>query len=380
MSHLVHGMGLEPVAPDWSPIVATELIDPLTQLGHELASVAPASNVRVLWRSPRPMSAAALVRVNETSLFVKRHHVRVRTRARLELEHRFGDHLRTHGVATPACRRDPNGESVACVDPYLYEFFDVATGQDLYRDVPSWYPYSTPEHARSAGAALARLHLAAASFDEPASSPAVLLDAVSLVDAEDLSDALVTLLDARAGLARALGPYDLLDDARRILAEPLARARAATRALTRQWTHGDWHPSNLTWDPARHEVREVLDLGLANRTFALHDLAIAVERAAIDWLDAAKRGFVSVDWASLDALLEGYEGVTPLRAADRRALAATLPVAHVDFALSEVEYFGDVLDDPANRDLAYRDYLLGHVAFFDTPPGVALLGHVATPA
>ncbi len=378
MSHLVHGMGLEPVTPDWSPIVAGELTEPLAQLDQVSPRGRTASEVRVLWRSPRPMSAAALVRVDETNLFVKRHHERVRTAARLEIEHRFGDHLRTHGVATPVSRRSPSGESVARVGPYLYEFFDVARGRDLYRDVPSWYPYAKPEHARSAGAALAHLHRAAASFDEPASSPAVLLDAVSLADADDPRAALAALLRARPGLALALEPYTSLETVPRVLAEPLARARATTRALTRQWTHGDWHPSNLTWDPSRDEVREVLDLGLANRTFALHDLALAVERATIDWLDVAGCGAVSVDWASLDALLEGYSHVSPLLAAGRRALAAVLPVAHVDFALSEIEYFGDVLGDAATRDLAYHGYLLGHVTFFDSPLGTELLEHVAS--
>ncbi|MGC8510998.1 MAG: phosphotransferase enzyme family protein [Acidimicrobiales bacterium] len=378
MSHLVHGMGLEPVAPDWSPITAAELREPLAQLGQEPERERATSEVRVLWRSPRPMSAAALVRVNQASLFVKRHHEHVRTAARLEVEHRFGDHLRAHGVATPASRRGPRGESVARVGPYLYEVFDVARGRDLYRDVPSWYPYAKPEHARHAGAALARLHQAAATFDEPASSPAVLLDAVSLADADDPRAALVALLRARPGLARALEPFAPLEAVPQMLAEPLARARAATRALARQWTHGDWHPSNLTWDPARDEVREVLDLGLANRTFALHDLALAVERATIDWLDVAGLGAVSVDWACLDALLEGYDRVSPLRAADRRTLAATLPVAHVDFALSEVEYFGDVLGDTATRDLAYHGYLLGHVTFFDSPLGLELLERVAS--
>ncbi len=374
MSHLVHGMGLEPVAPDWSPIVAAELVEPLAQLGHERVT---SSDLQVLWRSPRPMSAAALVRFDTTSFFVKRHHERVRTATRLEVEHRFSDHLRRHGVATPACHRGPHGESVARVGPYLYEIFDVARGRDLYRDVPSWHPYRRPEHARSAGAALAHLHQAAATFDEPASRPDVLLDAVGLMDADDLNDALVALLHARPGLARALEPFAFLTDAQRVLAEPMARAHAVARTQARQWTHGDWHPSNLTWDATRHEVREVLDLGLANRTFSLHDLATAVERAVVDWLDAAGRGFVGVDWDSLDALLAGYQCVAPLNESDRRALATILPVAHVDFALSEVEYFGDVLSDAANRDVAYHGYLMGHVAFFNSPVGVELLERVA---
>ncbi|MGC8498844.1 MAG: phosphotransferase enzyme family protein [Acidimicrobiales bacterium] len=370
MNHRVHGMGLAPARPDWAPLVEGELRGPLAQLGLT------GGPVRVLWHSPRPMSAGARVLVGAEQLFVKRHSRRVRSPARLEVEHRFGDHLRAHGVRTPACRRGLDGRSVATAGPYCYEVFALAGGEDLYRDVPSWYPYQTPEHARRAGRALAHLHRAAASFAEPASDPDVLLDDVGLVSAPDLGDALAALLEARPGLARALAGYRLGADMARVLAEPVARAHAATSALARQWTHGDWHPSNLTWDPLTGDVVSVLDLGLANRTFALHDLAVALERSVIDWLDVSGRGAIEVDVASLDALLAGYGEIIAWSAEDRAALAATLPVAHVEFALSEVEYFGDVVGDATNRDLAYHGYLLGHTGFFATAVGTDLLARV----
>ncbi len=363
-------MGLAPTRPDWAPLVDHELRGPLAQLGVTRGPL------RVLWHSPRPMSAAARVLVDHEQLFVKRHSLRVRSPARLEVEHRFSDHLRAHGVRTPVCRRGPDGRSVASAGPYCYEVFELATGEDLYRDVPSWHPYHSAAHARRAGAALARLHRATVSFAEPATEPDVLLDDVSLVSALDLADALSARLEARPGLARALAPYQLFEDAARVLAAPVAAAHAATHALARQWTHGDWHPSNLTWDAASGDVVSVLDLGLANRTFALHDLAVAIERSIIDWLDVSGRGAVQVDTASLDALLAGYGEVLAFGADDRKALAATLPVAHVEFALSEVEYFGDVLGDVTNRDLAYHGYLLGHVGFFATSQGADVLARV----
>ncbi len=363
-------MGLEVASPDWAPLVEDELVAPLTELG--LA----ADPLRVLWHSPRPMSAASRVLAGGQQLIVKRHYELVRSAARLDLEHRFGDHLRAHGVSTPRCLRGPDGRSVASVGPYHYEVFELASGEDLYRDVPSWFPYRKPEHARRAGAALARFHRAAASFGEPASAPDVLLDDVDLVSAADPERAWTRRLATRPGLERALAPYGHRDDLRDVLVEPLAEAFAATHALTRQWTHGDWHPSNLTWDPSNGQVVSVFDLGLANRTFALHDVAIAIERAVVDWLDVGGQGEVRADLASLDALLAGYHEVIPLSVEDRWALAAILPVAHVEFALSEVEYFGDVLSDATNRDLAYRGYLLGHVAFFSTPVGRDLLARI----
>ena len=42
---------------------------------------------------------------------------------------------------------------------------------------------------------------------------------------------------------------------------------------------------------------------------------------------------------------------------------------HVDFALSEVEYFHAITRSRANADVAYDTFLRGHAAWFGTPPG-----------
>jgi hypothetical protein len=53
-----------------------------------------------------------------------------------------------------------------------------------------------------------------------------------------------------------------------------------------------------------------------------------------------------------------------------------LPVCHVEYALSEVEYFAGVLGSPGLADLAYHGYLLDHANWFTTPDGQALLAHL----
>ncbi len=370
--HLVHGLERDLAAPDWAPIDVEELRGALAPLGLVVDDLA------VEWRSPRPMSAAAVVRSGSDRVFVKRHDRRVRDTERLAREHRLGDHLRARGVPTPRARRDPSGVSVVERGDQRYECFDLAAGEDRYRDVPSWYPYLDPAHAYRAGAALARFHRAAADFTEPADPVGVLSDGIDVVGADDLDGALARLLARRPGLGRALAAYDLDGDVDRVLRRPIEHAHGALVTRERRWTHGDWHPSNLTWDPAGDDVVEVLDLGLANRTDVVHDLAVAIERAVVDWLDQAGRGAITVDVAALDALLAGYDAVAPLGRDDRVALAAVLPVAHLEFALSEVEYFGDVLDAVASRDLAYHGYLLGHAEWFAGPAGRALLDRVAT--
>ena len=88
--HAVHGMGRELTEPDWPPLTDDELRG---VLGREPA---------VIWRSPRPMSAAAVVRHGDATVFVKRHHLSVRTPAQLAAEHAFAAHLRMQGQPVPA--------------------------------------------------------------------------------------------------------------------------------------------------------------------------------------------------------------------------------------------------------------------------------------
>jgi hypothetical protein len=68
--------------------------------------------------------------------------------------------------------------------------------------------------------------------------------------------------------------------------------------------------------------------------------------------------------------------VRPLSPAETAALAGVLPVVHVEYALSELEYFADVVDSAVNADLAYGGYLLGHADWFGTAAGMAVTGHL----
>ena len=50
---------------------------------------------------------------------------------------------------------------------------------------------------------------------------------------------------------------------------------------------------------------------------------------------------------------------------------------HVEYALSEVEYFHAVVRSPANAALAYEGYLLGHLEWFAGAAGARLVAEVA---
>ena len=130
------------------------------------------------------------------------------------------------------------------------------------------------------------------------------------------------------------------------------------------WTHNDWHPSNLLWT-SDGAVRTVFDFGLSARTCALHDLATAIERTAVPWLQLNEPADVD---AAL-AILAGYRTVLPLRRADIDTIVRLLPLVHIEFALSEVDYFAGILGDPDQATVAWETYLIGHAEWFLAPWG-----------
>jgi Ser/Thr protein kinase RdoA (MazF antagonist) len=274
--------------------------------------------------------------------------------------------------------RDGHGRSTVVSGDAVYEVHRTAPGIDLYRDAMSWTPYTSLGHARAAGAALARLHRAAASFGRAARPPAVLTSSCAIITAADPVEAVGRLAVRRPGLGRYLAGRRWQDDLTRYHLPVIRRAAPLLAGLRPQWAHGDWHPSNLTWTCAgpSAEVAGVFDFGLANRTFVAHDLAIAIERSMVSWLGLEATGNAEADLDAVDALLDGYQSAGPLGPAELAALAELLPVAHLEYALSETEYFADVVHSPGNTVLAYDGYLVGHTRWFEGPDGSALLAHL----
>jgi Ser/Thr protein kinase RdoA (MazF antagonist) len=321
------------------------------------------------------MSAAALARWGSAVLFVKRHHPRVRSARQLATEHALADHLASQGVPVPRVLRAHNGQSVVHHHGFLYEVHTLAPGNDIYRDALSWSPFSSPGHAFSAGAALARFHRATASFPAPARPFGVLMTSTEVVTSESPLQAVARLRAQRPGLAGALAGRPVEADLATWLLPFSQPASALLRRIAPWWGHGDWHASNLTWTLAGPggTVAGIFDLGLSNRTYAVHDLALAIERNCIDWLDLAEDGEVNADHAAAAALVRGYQEVRPLSPEEAAALVAVLPVCHVEHALSEVEYFADVVGSADEAGLAYEEYLLGHLRWFSGRQGQDLL-------
>ena len=336
---------------------------------------------QILWRSPRPFSAVARVRTPAGEVFVKRQHQRVRTPAALGEEHALLQHLRSRAIPVPRVLADAAGMTAIPAGEWVYEVHAPAGGLDLYRDTPSWTPLRQLGHARHAGRMLARLHRAAADFDARQRSATLLVARDDALRAPDLHAAIEAQTAWRPGLAAYLAGRD---GWREELAPLAARHRSLQprlAGLPRLWTHGDWHVSNLCWagSDADAEVAAVLDFGLCAPTFALYDLATAIERNAVAWLQL-ERGMDAAHPDTARALVGGYAEVLPLTDAERVLLADLLPLVQIDFALSEIDYYQGEFGARTQADQAWEGFLLAHAAWFETAPGLALLAAIRPPA
>jgi Ser/Thr protein kinase RdoA (MazF antagonist) len=369
--HLVHGMGVALETPTWPAITPSE--------ADALLACFPGAGrpIGLRWHSPRPFSAATLVQTSRGAFFLKRHHRRVRTPAGLAEEHAFIAHLRANGLPVPDVVAAGDGATAIAAGEWTYELHRKAPGLDLYRDRPSWTPFLSDAHARSAGAALARLHRAARGFAARARAPQPLVAGMTILAVADPLAAIEAHVAARPALAAFLAGRPWRQDCARLfaalgdtLSERLAREDAV-------WTHNDWHPSNLLWtkDGA---VRTVFDFGLATRTCALYDIATAIERTAVRWLDLGERtGDALGEAGAAQMLLDGYRSVLPLSSADIETIVRLLPLVHVEFALSEVEYFFAILAERDHAATAWDEYLVGHAEWFLTPPGRDFLARLS---
>lgn len=363
-SHRVQGLNNDEVAADWPPINAADI----AWLSARYPPLGERSVPR--WHSPRPLSAAAIVDGPHGPVFIKRHHHSVRSASCLEEEHRFITHLAAGGVPVVQVLASADGRTAVEHGQWTFELHALGVGEDLYRDAVSWSLLTDVAQAREAGRALAQLHRAAASYDAPQRSTHLLVARDDLIRADDPIAAIKADLPARPGLARYLARIPWEAQLRRDVLPWHAGLAERLRDEPRLWAHNDWHVSNLLWRDG--QVSTVLDFGLASPTSALFDLATAIERNAVAWLELERgREAVRIDIAL--ALLEGYRQVLPLSATRVQLLADLLPMVHFDFALSEVEYFEGVTGSTANADVAWQPFMLGHPAWFHSAPGQALL-------
>lgn len=368
--------------PDWPRLTLAE-VDRLLR-----RYPAAGGGARLLSFSPRPFSAASVVATaNGGRAFVKRHHVSVRDREGLKEEHRLIDFLSeadwdSSGRLVSPVLKDANGETAITEGEWTYEVHALAQGVDVYEQALSWTPFLCRAHAQAAGHALARLHKAAKGYDAPARETRQLVSSVSVFDAiRDECDPVIRMdayLDDRPFLRSYAEDRRWRASFDELLLPLHAELEPWLRYLRPLWTHNDLHASNLMWTGGSESaaVTGIIDFGLADRTNAMHDLATAIERNVIEWLRMGETDADIVHLDHLDALLHGYEELSPLSYEEARALVAMLPLVHCEFALSETDYFLSILHSEEKAYLAYEGYFLAHAAWFNGVHGQRLLGHL----
>jgi len=362
-----HGLDGTLVDPDWPPLTLGEvraLLKAFADIGEP---------IEIISSSPRPFSAASVIRTSGDRIFVKRHARAVRDAEGLLEEHRFMEHLRANGIGAPRIFAAASGDTAIEVDEWTYEVHGIPAGIDAYKDAVSWTPFRSIEHARSAGETLARLHRAAESFCVPSRKPRPLLSSFTIFALQNPAEGLKQYLADHSMLE---DNTDTLDDcamALDLLAPFHDELKPLLPALNPVWTHNDFHASNLFWsDLSQHaRVTSVIDFGLADRTNAIYDVAQAIERNILEWLVLMQNpnggDDVPVHLDHLWALIHGYEQVRPFSPAEAAALAPMLAVCHAEFALTEADYFLGALHSSEKARVATRDYLVGHAKWFRGP-------------
>jgi Ser/Thr protein kinase RdoA (MazF antagonist) len=368
-----HGMDGRLVEPDWPPLTLGEV--------RALLVIFPGCDepIEILSVSPRPFSTASVVATKSGRVFIKRHHKSVRDREGLLEEHRFMQYLREHDAQAPRVLTASSGETVIEIGAWTFEVHEVPEGVDLYEEALSWTPFRSTAHARSAGEALARLHHASQGFGAPRRKTQPLVAGFTIFAAEDPGEAMERYIEARPALAEDADVRNSCGEALELLAPFHAELKPLLPALKSLWTHNDLHASNLLWSDASDDARAlaVIDFGLADRTNAVHDLAQAIERNIVEWLDLIEDSThgeeVRVHIDHLEAMLDGYEQVRPLSEEEAAALAPMTALCHAEFALTEADYFLSVLHSKESAKVASMDYLVGHARWFRGVGGQRLL-------
>jgi Ser/Thr protein kinase RdoA (MazF antagonist) len=361
------------VEPDWPPLALDEV--------HMLLRQYQGCHgpIEILSVSPRPFSAASVVKVNSRRVFVKRHHRDVRDKEGLLEEHRFLEYLWTQGADVPRVLAASSGETAIESGEWTYEVHETPAGIDLYEEAISWTPFRSTGHAHAAGKALARLHRAARGFTVPARKPRPLVASFTIFATKDAAAEMNRYLAARPALANYFQGRRNCDEALELLASFHAELLPLLPSLAPLWTHNDLHASNLFWSDAtdKAQATALIDFGLADRTNAMHDLAHAIERNIVEWLtlvnDPAHPDAVAVHFDHLQALLAGYEQVRRLSAEEAASLAPMTALCHAEFSLSETDYFLSVLHSEDKAPMAGDGWLVGHARWFGSAAGRRLM-------
>lgn len=376
------------IEPVWPPFGADEALPVMARFALPEA--------RVTSQSIRMMSCAVTLSTPRGPFFLKRYHRSVMSAPELRARHQAVNLLRDvedgHALTVTGFPLTPDGDSVIEDGEWLYELNDFAPGEDRYRGRYSWNAPNSLGEAESLGRTLALLHLRAEAIAHLAPAdpgPGFFQSrcdlAMGQVSVEDYLAARPMLTEWAADMATDETAASVeggsgasgLDLAAEIEAALAWRTPEITRtyaALPRLWIHGDGHCSNMMY--AGEEVCALFDFGLSTVSTAVADLAIALERNTLLWLDilGGKPDAYRMDMT--EAILRGYQAMRPLTFLEAALLPHIMRAVHIDPALDWIPYHL-ISGRPSNAKWALETFFRGHTTWFTTEDGRRYLDELA---
>ena len=352
----------------WPVISDDEIARVLARLTHPLSGTALAV-------SNRPTAAGVLVDTRSATVFIKRYGPGTVPADHLRAVHGMVAHVRANGFPTPGFLPFADSDTVWETPTGTWEVCEGATGEDRYRDDPTWTVPRTLDEAHGLGAMTARLALASSTYRARRNPPCAYQSSMRLF-AADPRRALPQWLAERPGVRAFLEDHSRrIEDQWAPHLEFAAAYAPIAELLPRAWTHGDLHVSNVFWKG--NEPSQFIDFGLADHNPAVYDLALAIERNAFEWVDIVDGDEDAVHRDITTALIDGYEEVRPLSAPERRGLVAMLPLVQAEAGLNWIEYQYGAAHSVEGATWCLDIFFGEHTRWFTRPVGRDYLAWLA---
>jgi Ser/Thr protein kinase RdoA (MazF antagonist) len=141
-------------------------------------------------------------------------------------------------------------------------------------------------------------------------------------------------------------------------------------------THGDPQANNAMWDG--HRVATLIDFHIAGEQPAVAELAGAIDRNALHWLEILEGDDDAWSSEVAAAIVGGYVAERPLDAVEQATLGPMLALHRLDFAWSLLDYYATV-ERSTERAAWCRDvFLQAHPRWLASPAGAAVIDAVTS--
>jgi hypothetical protein len=265
------------------------------------------------------------------------------------------------GFPTPELRHSQSGRTFEHREGFFTEVQHLAEGLDLYAGRHTWQPFLDPLHALSVGELARKLRsISEASAVALPSSPGVPGTSFQAARAPSIQE----FLFSRKGLREFLSGRPKWKEELNGIESAMDQIRPWAMTVPDTWVHSDLQANNFLFE--QDQAVSVIDFHLAGRAPALFDLAVALDRNCLLWLDILSGNDEAIDYAGIEGLISGYGR---LSIEESLALEHLLAVCQVDFAASLLEYYWHVEKNPDRATWSWEVYLVGHTNWYLSEPG-----------